>query len=137
MSHRRPPGSSVLERCEQPVEAGERAAVGRAVDPLGPEMALKGGDHAARGVVEPAVARGRIAEADELVLEPRGAARPPGARLRPQADAGGGETRPVEQLARVLLALRCYVAVAEHPARRDRPARDDRAAELDAGRVLG
>src|SRR5919106_248376 len=115
MSDRAAPGSSASEHRQQAVEARERRLIGLAVDPLGPEMPLQGGDHAARGGIEPAVARHGVAEAGELFLELRDAALPPRARLRPQPDSGGREARPVEQLARILLALRRDVAVPEYP----------------------
>ncbi len=54
----------------------------------------------------------------------------------PQADAGGGEPPPVEQLAGVHLAGRRHVGVADDVARGDRVAADQIAAEVDGGRHL-
>src|SRR6185295_5542802 len=54
-------------------------------------------------------------------------------RIDPEADTGGGELRPGEFLARILLARRCDIGVRQHAFARNVTPLDDVAAKLDDG----
>src|SRR5271169_402215 len=56
-------------------------------------------------------------------------ARPVPGRFRPDTDAGAGETRPVERLAGIGLAIGRNIRMPHHAMRRDRVPRKDLAAE--------
>ena len=62
-------GFKAPQQGEQAVEAGERAAVRAAVELGRPEVPLKGDDRLAGHLVQPAVARHRVAELGEIALQ--------------------------------------------------------------------
>src|SRR5256885_2317417 len=92
----------------------QRGGIGKAVDPLGPEMPLKCGDDGARRIVVEARKLKAVAELDQLFLQILDRSTAVVRRecttfdnrrwLDPKTDPRRGELRPGKSLARILLA---------------------------------
>src|SRR5438105_1799944 len=98
-------------------QPGAALGVEDAVPALGAEAPLKGGHHGAGigfadAVADPAEI-GERPRAFEDADAPAAQSGEAGPRLGPEPDAGAGQARPVEQLARVALAVRCDVGMAD------------------------
>src|SRR6185312_12694852 len=117
-------------------DAAPGLVIGDAVAILGAEMALEGNQHLDRALVERAGRLDAIAIGGKRRLN---CGHVPGrcrrlGEIGPGADAGFGETPPRKQFARVLLAVRRDVGMADHETRRNMPAGDDSARQfLDRG----
>ena len=133
---RRPP-----QAVDQRLQRRDRRSVRFAVDPLRPEVALKGRDHLpGLAIVDPRDLHAIAIERQHrlhrphrraflLVGEQRRAEKRRG--LGPMADAALAERLPRKRLARVALARRGDVGMREYALGSDRPARADVARELD------
>ena len=123
--------------CKQRLKRRQRVLVGDPVDPRRPPVALKRGDHVTQRAVIGLVAGERIAEARQTFAQGHHR-RSLGARPQrwprrrhfrvgwPQTDPRHRQPSPWKPLARVALAVRRDIAVAQHMRGRDRVAREDR-----------
>jgi len=115
-------------RRRQHFQQGRRFAIGRAVKQCVAVFHLEGDQHIARRFIEDARIRRRIAVLGQLFLEPDGvrhlllknkALRGHTVRVRPDDQARIGQLAPWEQGARILLALRGDLVMAQDVFRRD------------------
>ena len=127
-------------------EAGAGLAIGNAIDPSGPPMALKGLEDDGRLVVKLATGRAVIAKARQarlkgkdpcpLIADGQGCARR-GRRLNPQPMPRRCEPCPREQLAGIFLAVRRDIGMADYAAVSNLPARSDLIEQRNQCRDLG
>src|SRR3954451_20938744 len=102
-----------------------------AIDPDGPEMTLKRGDHLHGRTIIGSAHRNAVAVSRQSLLQPADIvaysaelerlATHDRRRLHPVTDAGIGQRMPREFLAGILLARGRHVGVAEHAMRRHLP----------------